>query len=146
MKKEIFILLIALALFSCKSNKIDSLAEAAVPYLTFQSGGGFTGKYTTYSLLENGQIFSQGMDLADAKAVGSIDKDVAAQIFSNYDFLNMKDVKMEEYGNYTYTITMTNGTKSHKILWEKDMKGSEVYQMFFKNAMNSISKVVHPKD
>ena len=132
--------LILLMAYSCKTKQIENIKEAEMPYLTFTSGGGFAGTYTTYVLLENGQIFKQKQNVETAKAVGNIDKDQASQIFANYQFLNMDEVDQVSYGNYTYSIVKTENGADHKIMWEKDQAGAEVYQIFYKNAMAVISQ------
>jgi len=141
MKTLSFILLVLLA-FSCKTNKVANLADNTLPYLTFTSGGGFAGQYTTYVLLENGQIFEKGQFASgtepDSKPAGTISKEQAQQIFSNYTVLDLDNVNQESYGNYTYTIIKTDGDQQHKLVWEKDKAGAEILQVFYKNAMNAI--------
>ena len=135
---------LVLMTLSCNTKKVATLAEANMPYLTFTSGGGFAGKYTTYVLLENGQIFEKAQfssgDAPDSKSVGSLSDEEAAQIFSNYKVLDLDNVDQVSYGNYTYSIMKQDGDKQHKMVWEKDQAGSEILQVYYKNVMNAIQK------
>ena len=140
MKKIGMLLFILVLIISCKSKKIEQIKDANMPYLTLTSGGGFAGTYTTYVLLENGQIFNIKSDLNSATPVGEMPKDETAQIFSNYKVLDLDNVEEVSYGNYTYSIIKTEGDKSHKMVWGKDKEGAEILQVFYKNAMNAIKK------
>lgn len=141
---RIVLFTILLLCWSCKSTQVEDLAKADIPQITFTSGGGFAGKYTTYVLLENGQIFQQDKmsdpDGSAAIAVGNMPKKEAAQIFSNYNFLNLGDVDQVSYGNYTYSIIKKDGDNMHKLVWEKDQAGAEILQVYYKNVMAAISK------
>lgn len=127
-----------LTMFGCKSSKIDDISTTTAPYIKLKSGGGFSGKYMTYLLFENGQIFEQKSEFHSSTPVGSIEKNTAKQIFANYDLLNLNMVEHESYGNYTYSIVKQSGDQNHKIVWEKDEEGTAIYQVFFKNAMKAI--------
>jgi len=141
MRKYLPILSMAILIIgSCASKKVDKLEEVNIPSITFSAGGGFAGTYTTYVLLENGQIFKQGSSTLNAKPVGQISKDEAKQIFHNYDFLKLSEKDQISYGNYTYSITKKIDGKAHKLIWEKDQGNTDLLQTYFKNAMRAIAK------
>ena len=138
MNKFLFFVVVTLLTVACKTNKVDSPEGAIGKKLVLSHGGGFTGKYNSYTLLENGQLFkasetkgvlNQQKDLAD---------DVVDQIFSNYEVLGLAEMEVETYGNLLYTIQMIDGDNTNKISWEKGDKGSETLQLFFRNVMNQI--------
>lgn len=136
--KFLTLLASCLLISSCGSNKVLSPDESAGAQLVLSHGGGFTGKYNTYYLLENGQLWKAGETIGVSDEVKSLSKDVATQIFSNYEILGLADVQVETYGNLLYSITMKKDGESHKISWEKGDAGSESLQLFYGNVMNQI--------
>ncbi|MDF1695577.1 MAG: hypothetical protein P1U56_07080 [Saprospiraceae bacterium] len=136
----IFILLMVCVL-SCKTSEVTSPSEYIGQRLNMKHGGGFAGTYTSYHLLDNGQLFKASKSLDSIFGVKRMDKKIAKQIFSNYDVLGLKDQKMETYGNLTYYIEHVDkeGMK-HKLTWEKGQEGAEQMQMFYDNVMSHIRK------
>ena len=124
--------------FACKSNKVESPQESIGKKLTLSHGGGFTGIYNTYCLLENGQLFKASKTQGVMDKQKSLPQDITDQIFSNYDMLGLADMKVQTYGNLLYSITMEEGDNKNKISWEKGDKDSETLQLFFRNVMNQI--------
>jgi len=138
MKSLVILLSVILTVFGCKSSQIEDVENTKIPFIKLKSGGGFAGKYTTYLLFENGQIFEQKSEMSPSEPAGSINKDQAKQIFSNYNVLNLAAVDYKKSGNYTYTIVKQSGDEKHLISWEKDQEGTDMYQVFYKNAMQAI--------
>ncbi len=125
-------------MFACKSNKVDSPQESNGKTLILTHGGGFTGKFSTYYLLENGQLWKGSKTEGIKDKQKSLPEKIASQIFSNYDVLNIEDMEVVTYGNLLYTITMEDGDITNKVSWEKGDEGSETLQLFFRNVMNQI--------
>ena len=145
MNKFLFFLVISVMTIACKSNKVESPSEAVGKKLVLSHGGGFTGKYNSYTLLENGQLFKASNTKGVVNKQKDLPKDIVDQIFSNYDVLGLADIKIETYGNLLYTVQMMDGGNKNKISWEKGDKGSETLQLFFRNVMNQI-KLNNDKD
>lgn len=139
MKYTLIFSIITFLICSCGSKKVVSPDEAVGKQLILSHGGGFTGKYNTYFLLENGQLFKNSGTAGVNNSVKSLSNDVVTQIFSNYTLLGLDKVEVETYGNLLYSITMKEGDKSHRVSWEKGDKGSDVLQLFYRNVMNQIS-------
>jgi len=125
--------------FSCKTKKVVSPNEYDGNQLILNHGGGFAGTYKCYYLLDNGQLFKRSNEFEEAVPVKSLKNDVVDQIFSNYETLGIDNEKMETYGNLNYSISMiSKDGKEHKLNWEKNQKGAEKLQLFYKNIMNHI--------
>jgi len=125
---------------SCGSQKEVTFKEFEGRKLVLSHGGGFTGKYNTYYLLENGQLYKGSGDLSGSSSkVKSLEKYAAKQIFSNYDVLGLKDIKVQAYGNLNYSVTMLDDEGKHYIKWDKGQEGSEKLQLFYRSVMNVIS-------
>lgn len=145
MNKFLFFLLLSVLTIACKSNKVESPSESIGKKLILTHGGGFTGKYNSYTLLENGQLFKSSETKGVLNKQKDLPKDIVDQIFSNYDILKLADMEVETYGNLLYTVQMQDGDIKNKISWEKGDKGSETLQLFFRNVMNQI-KLNNDKD
>lgn len=141
MKYVALSILLILTLFACSSSKeVMPLSENKRPQITFSSGGGFAGTYTTYVLLDNGHIYKQGASEVESTPVGRVPEDEATQIFKNYDFLQLGSKDQLSYGNYTFSILKSDGSTTHKLQWEKGQPGTETLQLYYKNVMRIISK------
>jgi len=127
-----------MSMLACKSNKVESPQDSKGKTLILTHGGGFTGKFSTYYLLENGQLWKGSKTEGIKDKQKSLPQDVADQIFSNYDVLKIADMEVVTYGNLLYTITMEDGNNTNKVSWEKGDEGSEILQLFFRNVMNQI--------
>ncbi len=135
----IIILFFSLITFSCKTKEVVSPNEHDGSRLVLKHGGGFTGAYKTYYLLDNGQLFKQSSEFDKTVSLKSLKKETVDQIFSNYDILGIGNEKLESYGNLNYEITMINDDgEAHKSIWEKNQKGAEKHQLFYTNIMNQI--------
>ncbi len=145
MNKILFVLALSVLALSCKSNKVDSQQNDAGKKLILSHGGGFTGNYNTYQLLENGQLLKSTKTQGVMAKQKSLPQDITDQIFSNYETLGLADMKVQTYGNLLYSVTMQAGENKNKVSWEKGDKGSETLQLFFRNVMNQI-KMNNDKD
>ncbi len=132
--------MISVLSIACKSNKVESPEESVNKKLILSHGGGFTGNYNSYTILENGQLFKASKTKGVLDKQKSLPQDIVNQIFSNYETLGLKDTKIQTYGNLLYSIEMVDGENKNKISWEKGDEGSETLQLFFRNVMNQIKK------
>lgn len=132
----IIALLIVSLSTSCGTSKVVDPMMHEGRQVTLSHGGGFAGTYTTYTLLDNGQLFKVTADAHEEQA--PLSKDVTDQIFSNYEVLGLGEDKVESYGNLNYSITMKSGKGEHKLIWEKGQADSDKLQLFYRNVMNNI--------
>ena len=138
MKNLILLFLTIFVIGSCGSKKVINPSDALGKKLILSHGGGFTGNYNTYQLLENGQLFKSTKTAGVNTAMKNLKKDITTQIFANYDALNLAAIKNVTYGNLLYSITMIDNDKKHVVSWEKGQKGSETLQLYYRNVMNLI--------
>ncbi len=133
------ILGIAVIAFGCKSQKSSEEAEKVDDMvMIFGSSGGFAGKTLRYKLHEDGSIYKGGGGNTFAK-VNGVDKDQAAQIFSNFNNLGFDRVVLDDPGNMTYFIIAKYGDRQKKLAWggmNKDMPDNlEIYYNSFMKLM-----------
>jgi hypothetical protein len=100
---------------SCKPTlyTIDKLPDKQ---LRWGSGGGFVGKETSYTLLENGQLFYQGV----GKALAEVQKTKAKKaknIFKSVENLKLTTLDFKHPGNTYSYIEVVNASDSHRIIW-----------------------------
>ena len=128
-----------MTVLSCKTSEVASPNEFIGSQLVLTHGGGFAGTYTSYTLLDNGQLFKSSKKLDSISAVKGLEQQTTDQIFSNYTVLGFKGQKMESYGNLNYSITMIDKEGAeHKLIWERGQEGAEQMQLFYDNVMNQI--------
>jgi hypothetical protein len=140
MKFIISILIISSLLFFqyCKTTSYTP-DDYPAGQIIFGSGGGFAGTYNHYYLFENGALYKNSTVDTSFQKVKKIKKNQTTQIFSNYEFLNLKDYSMDEPGNMTYYIHFKNKDINHKIQWggtneQVDKKVETMYGILMKLA------------
>lgn len=104
-----------LTIMSCKTQKY-TLADYEGQVLGFGNGGGFTGAFTYFKLLDNGQLF-HSKDGNNYTEIAGIDKDTAAQMFENFSTFGFENMRINDPGNMTYFVTMGQGERVQKIAW-----------------------------
>lgn len=129
---------------ACKSKKYTTPAEAEGKRIKFSYGGGFTGQYTTYVLLENGQVFKSVGITEDFTELPQIDYKIVTQIFANYHTLNLEKKEVTSYGNMNYSIEMKVGKETQKLIWEKNQPETEILQMFYDISIKRIDTTEKP--
>ncbi len=100
--------LILLAIFtSCALNKIGD--KTGVEEIQFGSGGGFTGKETTYNFNSNGELFEKDKQIKkiDAKKTLSIFKE--AKKLRSYIFNEPENM-------YAFIVIQSKNSKN-RIVW-----------------------------
>ena len=134
-----FLLICSILIFSCGTKKVVAPGEFEGKRILFSHGGGFAGTYKSYCLLENGQLFKGSKQYEADQTVKDLDKDIATQIFSNYEVLGFGSKKVESYDNLNYMIVMVQADgKEHKLIWGRGQEGSEIYQLFYDNFMKQV--------
>ena len=109
-------------LTNCKTNKYTP-ADYPKAQISFGSGGGFAGTYSTYILLENGQLFKKGKEKGEYIAMGRKSANQVNQLFKNYHLLGLDQVQYDEPDNMSYYIGYKEGGNEHNITWGGLAKG-----------------------
>lgn len=132
-------IILALQFTSCSEKQLVS-PEDSPRQLIFNHGGGFAGTYTTYYLLENGQVFKGNELYGSSSPIKNLPKNITDQVFKNYDILRLGENEITSYGNFNYTIIYKDEDGEKKSVWEKNQKGSESHQLFYKSVMGKIKR------
>jgi len=138
MKNVVVLLLFGLLMTACGKNKVLTPSESVGKKLMFKHGGGFTGKYNTYYLLDNGQLFKATETEGVNTALKNMPQDKTDQIFTNYGALDIENTEVTTYGNLLYTIVMTDGDKEHTVSWERGDQNTDRLQLYYRSVMNMI--------
>jgi len=117
MTKLSLFLLCGVMLLQCKTKDYLTPHEYDGKIIEFGSGGGFTGKVSHYTLMDNGQIFMNADKEGFVDAVTKIDKAEVKQVFDNYDSMNFIALKCNDPGNMYHFITMKHQDLTHKLMW-----------------------------
>lgn len=107
--------------------------------LRWGNGGGVVGKETTYTLLDNGQIFVRDMGgpLTEKNKV----KDKKAQaMYAMIETLGLQKIDFQHPGNVYDFIEVLSGDSVHRISWgEKDVPVDPKIKDLF-NQLNGLVK------
>lgn len=118
MKRIIVLFLFSIAvLFSACSKKYlpHNYPDETI---TFGSGGGYTGAYTNYILLSNGQLFKQTtLDNQLLEATKRISRNETKQFFKNYASLNIGEMSYQKPGNKTSFIEYQQRQSKQRVVW-----------------------------
>jgi len=121
MKNTLFISSIACLFFwSCKPKNyvIDNLPERQI---TFGEGGGFTGKYTTWMLLDSGQIFQKSGIGAEFSEIGKVKYKEAKKFYKRADAITVDKMKKNRPGNYNYELILQRDSVDYKAGWANEV-------------------------
>lgn len=122
MKTVIFLLSLlatAFLFFACKHPKYAP-GNFPTRQLHWGSGGGYAGKETSYTLLDNGQIFvrQKGGALSET---GKTKSKKAKELYEMIETLELRKMNFQHPGNTYNFIEVSNGDSVHRISWgEKD--------------------------
>lgn len=115
MRPIIILSFLSLLLFNCKGQyTIDELPEKL---LVFGSGGGMTGAVTTYTLLENGQLFSNNSITKEHQELEKLPKKTAKAFFEKMQALELSKTDFNHPGNLYYFIKQVDGEEYYTVTW-----------------------------
>ncbi len=119
----------------------QSFDEYTGKVITIGFGGGFTGGYKEYSILENGDMFKFNTLTKKRNYLGKVERNVAEQIFKNSELLNLPKRKVNLPGNSNrYIIYRINKTEN-KILWSDNNKVDSDLNTFYQVLLNNVKKL-----
>jgi hypothetical protein len=107
--------LLAAELPGCKApeqSKSNSLAT-----LTFGQGGGVTGKYTEFSLVIDGNLFSNELQTSEKKLLKKVGKKVCRSMFIEAENLGLLKMDFNHPFNINYYIIYRKGVQEKKVNW-----------------------------
>jgi hypothetical protein len=124
------LLLFILISSSCKSS-MELYKSYKGPKISIGSGGGISGEYNEYILLNNGNLYHKNSYKKDTVFLGSISKNESEQIFENYFTLSFDDINLNSPGNFNYFIKFEEKEKNHKLLWTNSSKIDHKIKLFY---------------
>ncbi|MCB0532242.1 MAG: hypothetical protein H6574_20260 [Lewinellaceae bacterium] len=104
----------------CKTTKYtpDNLPDE---YLRFGNGGGFTGIETTYTLLENGQLFKSVSRQSETQELATCKRKKVKRLFERAETLDLANLKFMYPGNIYQFVEILDDGAMNRIVWgEKD--------------------------
>lgn len=106
-----------LLLFSaCKTTKYTP-DKLPIRQIVFGDGGGFAGIETSYTLLENGQIFKQVGVEGPMQGLKSIKPKEAKALFDKVNSLQLFKLDMDKPGNMYYYLRQVTDHLDSRVTW-----------------------------
>lgn len=110
-------------LFSCLITVLSCKTPPVSPHsykheiISFGSGGGFSGAYSEYFLMDNGKILSLSEDKKQYLEVKQIKSNLSSQIFNNIKTFGLDTLSYVHPQNMYYFLKFKNGTDSNYVSW-----------------------------
>ena len=126
---------------SCKSpSPVQRYENYKGAKLILGSGGGFTGEYKEFIILENGEIFKRSTFNDKLEYLGKLKKNDALQLFENYHHLGLDKKAVNLPGNMNKYIKFVKDGKEHVLQWsyDKSKMVDPQIEIFYKIAMKMI--------
>lgn len=142
MKYALFTLIIIgliFLLYSCNKKVIYTLDNLPTERIIFGQGGGFTGAYVDFIILENGQVFKQNSLTKEMQELDAIKKKRAKALFERVKTVTATPIK--EPGNMTYSIRYQTADLEQSVTW-----GSASYKIAedIQNLYDELAAEINP--
>ncbi|MEZ4688526.1 MAG: hypothetical protein R3B47_21420, partial [Bacteroidia bacterium] len=116
--KYLFIGLLFMGLFACKSTKNIAPDTFEGNQIRFGSGGGITGAVTQWALLENGGLWGvSGHPEASLQYVARVSKKEVKAVFAAIDTLNWGEAP-DEPGNMYRFLELREPDQRMRMVWD----------------------------
>ncbi|MCZ2102117.1 MAG: hypothetical protein LC107_11330 [Chitinophagales bacterium] len=127
------------AMMSCKTKEMVFNPDTYdSPYIVFGNGGGFSGHVKTFYLTERGSIYIADHD--QYKLLGNTEKNVAKQLFTNYDVLGFKDLNLNDPGNKYYFLEFRSKEMNHAIKWGRQPLENKNLSVYYNILLDAVGK------
>lgn len=132
MKFPVFILTIFIISFiGCKSTQLppDKYDKSSI---TFGSGGGFSGAYHEYILLDDGRLYATKLDGSSPEFIKNVENKITGQLFDNIKTFGLDKFNYNEPQNLYYFLKYKSQRDSSNIVWSgmPDGKIAIAYSMY----------------
>lgn len=117
MKKAVLFAITAMLVFSQCSVVKYTPDKLPTKQIIFGDGGGFANIETSYTLLENGQIFKQIGTENTYEELKAIKKKDAKSYFDKVASLQLYKMDIEKPGNLYYFLQEVNETIDSRVVW-----------------------------
>lgn len=117
--------------FSCKTQQLppDQYKDAQI---SFGSGGGFSGEYHEYTLLDDGRLFQKNRDGQSYTFLKKLNTSTTTQLFQNIKTFGIDSYKYNEPQNLYYFLSYSTPNTTNKIVWsgQPENKLSTINSMY----------------
>lgn len=135
--KTFMILASILLLISCRSKQ-QSYDDFKGKIITIGKGGGISGAYDEFSVLENGQLFHFNTLTKERVNYGKLENNITDQIFHNYDLLKIGEKNVNLPGNMNYFVQFSENGNVTRSLWSDMDSADTQLVLFYKFVSNYI--------
>jgi hypothetical protein len=105
----------SLLVLACKSTRYTP-ENLPAKQLRWGTGGGFVGKETAHTLLENGQIFAQDI-MGKTTSAGKTKAKKAIALFKSAEALGLDKMDFQHPANIYSFIELRDGDTVSRIVW-----------------------------
>ncbi len=116
--KYLFLLFTSILFAGCHNFMAPQAPDASKPSIVFGNGGGFTGAVNSYTLQENGYLFSGDGELTSYKHIGRIDENKAKQYFVIMRSLIEQFPSIQKPGNIYRFVGLMDRSGYYKYSWQ----------------------------
>lgn len=121
---------------SCNKKTVDD--QSAQRYFIIGEGGGVSGKYDEYKVMESGDIFYMDFDEKKYKKATTLGASATKKIWDAFDALKWPEVTMEpRAGNYNYYIKTEDAGGLSTMQWTDEFQ-LKPFHPFYKMASKLI--------
>ena len=147
-------LLVALLLLGSFAPTVYAQKTKEITPLTYKgrqiavgSGGGFTGRSTTYYLFENGNLFVKRSTDTSFSLIGVQTKTNTNRVFSTLEnTCNIKTTRFDQPGNTYRFVRWKKGTQEYRVVWgDSQLKPPANYPKFYDSFMAMLPKLPNSK-
>lgn len=129
-----FMLSILFFSFFCCKTKRYTPETYQKSQLVFGSGGGFTGKVQTYTLLENGQLFHHNGINNLTQQMTTLSKKQTKQLFEKANDKELNNITLNDPGNMYYFLKLKkDGKEAYSFTWGGQKKPNQKADELYKN-------------
>ena len=124
--------LVLLSITSCKTQQ---------PFqLSFGSGGGFTGQYTTYTLSNDGKLYMEQSVTKKKETVASIGKKDIKAVETLIAKANLTTTAINNPGNMSTFLNLTKDGKAYNNTWSGTTSGNAAIDELWQKLNSFIPK------
>jgi hypothetical protein len=118
-KTSFLLLILCMHIISCGTKKpVFDPNTTKTDYISFGTGGGFTGKVNRYYLSVSGDIFVASDSMFTK--IANVSTEMTNQIFKNYTVLGLDKMILNDPGNKYYFIERNIGGEKQILTWGKN--------------------------
>ena len=132
---------VLLMFFSCFSPK-QSFNDYTGDMISLGYGGGFSGEYKEFSLLETGDLYKYSTLTKEREYLGIVEKNLTDQSFNNYIVLGLDKMNVNNSGNMNHYIIYKDKNGENKLQWSDMKKIDSDLSLYYKVLMNSFKKFI----